>query len=351
MTVVVVGGGVAGLTAAWQIRRKGGPVALFEASARLGGQVRTTRVDALILEEGAEGWVARSRAVPTLCRDLGLGDALVQQLTTRALFVEADGVRELPSGAAAQHLGIQAGEGNLGYGLMSLAGGMGTLVAGLEDALGADVHRASPIQAIEPAAAGGWEVIEESGTGHHADAVIVALPVAAMARLIDPLDAEAGALLASVPTVSSISVNLVYERTTVAHPLDASGILFAESLGNDVRACSFVTSKFRLRAPAEYVILRAFFRPGRDGMSHDDGWWRGHAVAALRQTLGLTGDPLHAVVTRWPGALPRYPAGYPTEIAECRRRLGAQGVVLAGSAVVPSGVDGAVESSGAPEAA
>lgn len=350
MTVIVVGGGVAGLVTAWDLRRRGVPVVLFEASGRLGGQVRTTRVDSLVLEEGAEGWVARSEAIPQLCRDLGLGDEVVPQLTKRALFAEPGGIRELPTGTAARHLGIQAGEGNLGHGLLSLARGMGTLVDGLAAALGGHVHLARPIRSIQPLD-NGWELIEESGATHAADTVIVALPVAAMARLIDPLDPKIGALLGTVSTVSSVSVNLVFARSAVEHPLDASGILFAQDAATHIRACSFATSKFPGRSRAGDVILRAFLRPTGDAMAHDDAWWRTRTVRALRTTLGLVGDPTHAVVTRWPAALPRYPDGYAAAMAECRRRLGRKGMILTGSSVVPSGIDGAVRSALSREAA
>ncbi|MEU8921944.1 FAD-dependent oxidoreductase [Kitasatospora sp. NPDC048545] len=44
--IAVVGAGVAGLTAAWELRRAGAAVELFEADGRLGGHAHTQRVPA-----------------------------------------------------------------------------------------------------------------------------------------------------------------------------------------------------------------------------------------------------------------------------------------------------------------
>lgn len=59
MRVGVIGGGIAGLTAAWNLGRSGVDVTLFEASDRLGGHTCTVEVEALEVEEtgtrGADG--------------------------------------------------------------------------------------------------------------------------------------------------------------------------------------------------------------------------------------------------------------------------------------------------------
>ena len=39
--IAVVGGGIAGLTAAWTLRRRGADVTVYEASERLGGKLQT----------------------------------------------------------------------------------------------------------------------------------------------------------------------------------------------------------------------------------------------------------------------------------------------------------------------
>ncbi|MCC3268018.1 protoporphyrinogen oxidase [Arthrobacter gengyunqii] len=77
-TGVVVGGGISGLIAARDLARTGVAVTLFEAGTELGGCVGTHSVAGLTLDSGAESFATRSRAVPDLMEELGLGDAIVQ---------------------------------------------------------------------------------------------------------------------------------------------------------------------------------------------------------------------------------------------------------------------------------
>lgn len=81
--VVVVGGGVTGLSAAWHLERSAGAnaateIRLLESAPRLGGQVRTERVDGLLLEGGPDSLVAQKPAGVKLCAALGLGDEIVR---------------------------------------------------------------------------------------------------------------------------------------------------------------------------------------------------------------------------------------------------------------------------------
>ena len=60
--VAIVGGGISGVTAAWQLaqreRAQGDiDIMLFEASSRLGGIVETVLRDGFTVECGPDGWV------------------------------------------------------------------------------------------------------------------------------------------------------------------------------------------------------------------------------------------------------------------------------------------------------
>ncbi len=58
MRVIVVGGGVSGLTVAWALSREPGfDVTLFESSGRIGGKVRTERVESYLCEWGVNGFL------------------------------------------------------------------------------------------------------------------------------------------------------------------------------------------------------------------------------------------------------------------------------------------------------
>lgn len=80
--IVVVGGGIAGLTAAYrlgQARRRGAPVdeRLVEASDRLGGVIRTELVDGCVIEAGPDSFLREKPEAAALARELGLGDSLM----------------------------------------------------------------------------------------------------------------------------------------------------------------------------------------------------------------------------------------------------------------------------------
>lgn len=76
-SVAVVGGGISGLTTAYQLACDGKAFTLFEASARLGGIVETVRSQGFIIECGPDSWVTEKPWARELALELGLGDELL----------------------------------------------------------------------------------------------------------------------------------------------------------------------------------------------------------------------------------------------------------------------------------
>jgi oxygen-dependent protoporphyrinogen oxidase len=80
--ILIVGGGIAGLTAAYrlgQARRRGLPVdeLLLEAGDRLGGVIRTDQAEGCVIEAGPDSFLREKPAAAALVRELGLGDSLM----------------------------------------------------------------------------------------------------------------------------------------------------------------------------------------------------------------------------------------------------------------------------------
>ena len=80
--VAVLGGGIAGLAAAYTLaraRQAGAPVEelLIEARDRLGGVIRTERVEGFVIEAGPDSFLAEKPEAAALARELGLGDSLI----------------------------------------------------------------------------------------------------------------------------------------------------------------------------------------------------------------------------------------------------------------------------------
>jgi oxygen-dependent protoporphyrinogen oxidase len=104
--VVVVGGGISGLAAAWELTggatpRPGAPaVTVLEASPRLGGPLQSDEVGGRVVDLGPDGFLGRRPEAVGLCREIGLADALVP-VAARGASVWARGrLRPLPEGHA-----------------------------------------------------------------------------------------------------------------------------------------------------------------------------------------------------------------------------------------------------------
>ena len=96
----VVGGGISGLAAAFELHRQGVRFLLFESSGRLGGLIRTEQADGFTLDAGADSLLVEKPAAIELCRELDLADRLVPTLPPRRAYVLRRGrLRPLPHGA------------------------------------------------------------------------------------------------------------------------------------------------------------------------------------------------------------------------------------------------------------
>lgn len=81
--IVVIGGGISGLAATNRLIERSTPeapleVQLFEASARLGGAVRTFRREGFLLEAGPDSFISEKPAALELARRIGLSSRLIE---------------------------------------------------------------------------------------------------------------------------------------------------------------------------------------------------------------------------------------------------------------------------------
>lgn len=92
--VVVVGGGITGLTAAYRLAQYAAPaggvdVTLVEASSQLGGKLLTTPFLGHDVDEGADAFLRRDPAALELADELGLSERLVTPAAGTALIVRS----------------------------------------------------------------------------------------------------------------------------------------------------------------------------------------------------------------------------------------------------------------------
>ncbi|MEK9172827.1 MAG: protoporphyrinogen oxidase [Nitrospirota bacterium] len=103
--MVVVGGGIAGLSAAYALSQSDGPpvaCTLVEADSRLGGKILTEQADGFVIEGGPDSFLSQKPWGIELCRKLGLEDRLIgTSQKHRKTFVYSKGrLHELPEGLA-----------------------------------------------------------------------------------------------------------------------------------------------------------------------------------------------------------------------------------------------------------
>ena len=75
--VVIIGGGISGLSAAYYLAKKGCPSTILESLPRLGGVIRTERVEGCTIEAGPDSFLSAKPAALELIRDLGLADQVI----------------------------------------------------------------------------------------------------------------------------------------------------------------------------------------------------------------------------------------------------------------------------------
>lgn len=97
-SIAVVGGGIAGLTAAFDLHRQGHEVHLLEAADRLGGKLHTARFAGVDLDSGPDSVLARVPWALELFDELGLDDEIVPQPPGSAYLYSRGELRRIPQG-------------------------------------------------------------------------------------------------------------------------------------------------------------------------------------------------------------------------------------------------------------
>lgn len=101
---VIIGGGMTGLAAAFNLQRRladkglAPRLALLESEPRLGGKIKTTIRDGFLMEQGPDSFVASKKCAYQIVQDLGLENDLVRNHTGQAFIVRDHRLYPIPAG-------------------------------------------------------------------------------------------------------------------------------------------------------------------------------------------------------------------------------------------------------------
>ncbi|MDQ0993647.1 protoporphyrinogen oxidase [Streptomyces sp. V3I7] len=307
----------------------GDDVAVGEyVAARLGREVVDRLVEPLLggVYAGDAYRISMRSAVPQL----------YQAALTHDSLTEA--VRGIQAKAAASR--------QTGPVFMGIEGGVGQLplaVAESVRARGGEILTGTPVTELRrtgPANAHpAWRVVAGDRV-LDADAVVVALPAPAAARLLGAEAPAAAADLAAVEYASMALVTLACRRADLTLPEGSSGFLVPPVDGRTIKASTFASQKWGWIADEDpdVVVLRTSV--GRYGeteiLGRDDAELVDVSRHDLRAATGLDATPLETRVTRWTDGLPQYPVGHHARVARIREHV----AKLPGLAVCGAQYDG-----------
>ncbi|MEW6400727.1 MAG: protoporphyrinogen oxidase [Chloroflexota bacterium] len=178
-----------------------------------------------------------------------------------------------------------------------------------------------------------------------ADAIILATPAFASARILASLDPALVSDLQRIPYASTATVSLAYRQSDIPRELNGYGYVIPRREGRRALACTWTSTKFPHRAPEEYALIRVFI--GRAGQ--DIPWTESELLELAREelklTLAVTAEPLLHRVFLWEHAMPQYNLGHP----EILKRLDAAlekypGLALAGNGYRGIGIPDCIRS-------
>ena len=213
---------------------------------------------------------------------------------------------------------------------LTLRQGLGALVERLEKELrarGVDIWRETPVTWLERDDDGRYRICPDVV----ADAVIVALPAPAAARVLERGRADVAAALRGVNHASVVTVTMAFPKMA----LNGSGFLVPRVDGHLLTACTWLSAKWAHLDAGPHTLVRASAgRFGDDRALHlDDGALVERVHGELVDAMGLKHDPIESRVDRWHDAFPQYEVGHADRVVRIEAALHElPGVVVAGAA-------------------
>ncbi|MCW2783775.1 MAG: protoporphyrinogen oxidase [Marmoricola sp.] len=232
-----------------------------------------------------------------------------------------------------------------------IAGGIGRLPGAVAAASGARIETDAVARDLARRAGGGWTIVVGSTKEPrlvHADAVIVATPARAAARLLSDVAPGAALELARIEYASVALVTMAFaERDFPA--VVGSGFLVPPVEKRAIKAATFSFAKWDWVREAGNGTLLMRCSLGRHREEHQlqrsDDELVEIALTDLADAIGLSVRPIDSQVQRWGGGLPQYAVGHLDRIATIRAEIGrVGGLAVCGAAYDGLGIPACISS-------
>ncbi|GLW96647.1 protoporphyrinogen oxidase [Microtetraspora sp. NBRC 16547] len=231
----------------------------------------------------------------------------------------------------------------------TLRNGMGSLPEAVAKASGADVRTGVTVRELIRMP-GGWRLVTGPTRDEEiveADAVVLAVPAIAAARLLRREVPGAAAELAGIEYASMAIATLAYPRDAFPVLPSGSGYLVPPVERRPVKAATFSTIKWPHLAEADPGVVIVRCSMGRLGEEHvlqrDDAELVATAVGEMAEITGVRGFPIDTRITRWGGSLPQYNVGHLDRVARIRAATAIQpGLAVCGAAYDGVGIPACV---------
>lgn len=177
--------------------------------------------------------------------------------------------------------------------------------------------------------------------------VILATPSYETAKVIGSVAPAPAEELKNIAYASTATVSLAYRNEEFPRPLDSFGFVAPAVENRRIMACTFSSLKYPGRAPAGYVLLRAFVGGSLQSELFDDNdeTIETSVRAELANLLGVTAAPLFCRIYRHPRSMPQYHLGHRYKVKRIETKLAKfPTLALAGSAYYGVGISDCIRS-------
>lgn len=214
---------------------------------------------------------------------------------------------------------------------LTFQNGMQTLTDRLADQLQPWIRPGVEVTAVRPQS-GGFLVVTKQLPLISTQHVVLSLPAAGAADLVDCFAVNAADMLRRIRSSSSGNVTMAYRTEAILQPLPGYGLVVPRQEGGPFNAVTVISRKFPGRAPEGWTLLRLFFGGARssDTMTMNDSDLLPMAAGFLRCLMGINEPPAFSRVVRWQSGSPIYEVGHLHLVATIEKALPA-GIWMVGN--------------------